>query len=224
MIDGGSRIWPSFGPDVSRTVTNCRDLLRCFTTTNLRHEFLTNRQESLRTVTNSAPRCCDLLSAIANCYVLSRSIYIYILALYWPPKTTTNTLRMLPRSITNHYESTGINTNEHTPLLTPCSVANKAWFVAFVEDFLTVKNMLHELHECQEPTRSVENHIQMRYISLRMCHEWWEIALFNSFWLSRNILSCYMLLLHDAMINGFACIWFFFGFTLWISDMCFLIH
>ena len=45
----------------------------------------------------------------------------------------------------------------------------------YITYFLTVKNILHERHECPEPTRSVENHIQMRYVSLRvlrMCHEW----------------------------------------------------
>ena len=74
-------------------------------------------------------------------------------------------------AVTLYYEPLRINRNQHAPLRTPRSVANRAWFVAFVEDFLTVKNMHHE-HQCPEPTQSVENHIQMCYVSLRMCHEW----------------------------------------------------
>ena len=72
---------------------------------------------------------------------------------------------MLPRAFTNRNESIRINTNQHTLLSTSRSNANR---VRFVDDFLTVKNILHEHDECPEPTQSVENHIQMRYVSLRM--------------------------------------------------------
>ena len=70
----------------------------------------------------------------------------------------------LLRTATNQYESTSSVANS----------TNRARFVVFVENFLTVKNILHERHEYPEPTRSVENHSQMRYVSLRvfrMCHE-----------------------------------------------------
>ena len=42
-----------------------------------------------------------------------------------PLKTIMNTLRMLPRAITNCNVSTRINTNEHAPLRTSCSNANR---------------------------------------------------------------------------------------------------
>ena len=161
--DGGSWILPKFdGSDqmfhaLSRTVTMCY---------NLWHELLANRHKSLRTVTNTVPRCCDILSAFADCYVLLRFVTnIYILASKNHHEYTTN-------AAMRYYESQQINTNQHAPLRTSRSNANRVWFVAFLEDFLTVKNILHE---CPEPTRSIENHIQMRYVSLRvlrMCHKW----------------------------------------------------
>ena len=75
---------------------------------------------------------------------------------------------------TRYYEPQRINRNQYESTSTVANSTNGARFVAFVEDFLTVKNLLHERHKCPEPTRSVENHSQMRYVSLRvlrMCHE-----------------------------------------------------
>ena len=75
---------------------------------------------------------------------------------------TTNTA-------TRYYEPQRINRNQYESTSSVANSTNRACFVAFVEDFLTVKNILHERHECPKP-----NHSQMRYVSLRvlrMCHE-----------------------------------------------------
>ena len=74
---------------------------------------------------------------------------------------------------TRYYEPQRINRIKYestsTVVLRTPRIERDSW-----QDFLTVKNILHERHECPEPTRSVENHSQMSYVSLRvlrMCHE-----------------------------------------------------
>ena len=65
--------------ELSRSVTMCYD---CW------HEFMANQHESLRSVTNTVPRCCDLLSANANCHVLSRSMTNFTKSDIYGPELT----------------------------------------------------------------------------------------------------------------------------------------